>query len=145
MERRLTFGDIVAIAAVGAMLGGLVCGIGTVALSFYDNSWADDPHAVLSALLTAGMVGMLLGFIFAWPVGIAFGALCWRVFGEGAVASAIAGGFTGFFLVFAMTGFALPNRIDVLFPMGLFALAGAIVAPLARYQVLYRSAAFTRE
>ncbi|WP_209348862.1 hypothetical protein [Pontixanthobacter sp. CEM42] len=144
MADRPTLGDVGAISALSAVSGGFFCGFALVAWMFSETYWTEHPLNAAAAAIFAGFVGVVLSLFTAWPLGWIIGGLIARFLGSSAGHSALAGSLTGFTL------FAVSMRSDIfLHPTlfggaALFALAGAILAPLSQFYIANRVAVFDR-
>lgn len=144
VARQLDFGDVVSIALVASAVGGLVTAIGFVGILFGFNRLTDDPSAILGTLFWGGLIGLILGIIVAWPLGIAVGATISRIFGDSVGAAGFAGALTASIL-FALAYGDEPVREPLLFGFGIaFALIGALMAVAGRCYVLNWVAVFRR-
>ena len=138
----MTYGDVAAISALSAVVGGFLSAALWVSWMFGPDYWVEQPLSAVGTVVFSGFLGVIFGFVIAWPVGLIFGSLILRFSGSSTWHAVLGGALTAFTLVVLAFGrelFVDPGSIGFAL---MFSAAGGALASLARWYLLTRVAVF---
>lgn len=137
--------DVLAIAALSAVLGGFLVATLLVGSTSNADYWHEQPMAALGSSIFAGFFGAAVAMFSAFPLGAFIGSVIWRFVGKKLPHAVVSGALTaGVLFCYAVNGETFVYWETAAWTAGFAALGGAI-SGFSFWLAIYRAGRFTSD